>query len=120
MEEKAAAEKAAAEKAAAEKAAAEAEAAASAASQATKASVKRPSVKIGQRVVVNGHSGVVRYVGPHKSKEGNPKRIGVELDEPVGKSSGTFDGQFSSSLVLLTTPPPSPQKLTRSTLLLVN
>ena len=45
-------------------------------------------VSVGDRVAVEGKgNGVVRFVGPHAAY-GTP-RIGVELDDPVGKNNGT-------------------------------
>ena len=45
-------------------------------------------VSVGDRVSVDGKGhGVVRFVGPH-AKSGKP-RIGVELDEALGKNNGT-------------------------------
>ena len=45
-------------------------------------------VSVGDRVAVEGKgNGVVRFVGLH-AENGKP-RIGVELDDPVGKNNGT-------------------------------
>ena len=45
-------------------------------------------VSVGSRVAVEGKgNGVVRFVGLH-AENGKP-RIGVELDDPVGKNNGT-------------------------------
>ena len=45
-------------------------------------------VSVGSRVAVKGKgTGVVRFVGRH-AENGQP-RIGVELDDPVGKNNGT-------------------------------
>ena len=45
-------------------------------------------VSVGDRVAVEGKgNGVVRFVGLH-AENGQP-RIGVELDDPVGKNNGT-------------------------------
>jgi hypothetical protein len=48
-------------------------------------------VSVGDRVAVGGKgNGIVRFVGSH-AENGNP-RIGVELDDPVGKNNGTVKG----------------------------
>ena len=45
-------------------------------------------VAVGDRVSVEGKgAGVVRFVGPH-AENGQP-RVGVELDDAVGKNNGT-------------------------------
>ena len=45
-------------------------------------------VAVGDRVSVEGKgAGVVRFVGPH-AENGKP-RVGVELDDAVGKNNGT-------------------------------
>eukprot|EP00729_Bicosta_minor_P016960 gene16960-16888_t len=108
-EEKAAA--AAAAKAAEEQAAAAAAAKAAAAGKESSAK-KKPSAKkgapdpstasaspgfkkadVGQRVTVQGYDGVkgtIRFVGKHAVEK--TRRVGVELDKPVGKSNGTVKG----------------------------
>ena len=52
-----------------------------------------PSVALGDRVTVDGYKGegTVRFVGPHKVK--GTMRIGVELDQQVGKNNGTIGGK---------------------------
>ena len=48
-------------------------------------------VAVGDRVSVEGKgAGVVRFVGPH-AENGKP-RVGVELDDAVGKNNGTVKG----------------------------
>ena len=44
---------------------------------------------MGKRVVVQGHDGVkgtIRFVGEHA--EDGTARVGVEMDDPVGKNNG--------------------------------
>jgi len=47
---------------------------------------------VGKRCTVNGYDckGTIRFVGPHH--ETGKDRVGVELDEAVGKHSGTVNG----------------------------
>eukprot|EP00039_Didymoeca_costata_P021869 m.3144 g.3144 ORF g.3144 m.3144 type:complete len:1119 (-) comp2692_c0_seq1:126-3482(-) len=49
------------------------------------------ALSVGDRVTVEGYScqGTVMFVGPHHEKGG--KRVGVALDEPLGKSRGKFN-----------------------------
>ena len=51
-----------------------------------------PTVQVGTVVQVEGYDceGTVRFVGNHQEK-GTP-RVGVELDQAVGKSNGTVGG----------------------------
>ena len=44
---------------------------------------------IGSRVTVTGYdcSGTIRFVGKHATEKS--KRVGVELDEPIGKNNGS-------------------------------
>ena len=52
----------------------------------------KPSVKVGDRVVVSGHKvGMVRYVGTTEFAEGD--WVGVELDEARGKNDGSVQGK---------------------------
>ena len=74
------------------------------------------TIEEGARVQVRGCLGTVRFVGPHK-ESGKP-RIGVELDEPVGKHNGNVGGHVyfrcsnnhgvlpAPSKIMLITPPP--------------
>lgn len=48
------------------------------------------SFATGDRVVAGRKAGVVRYFGKVNFKDGN--WVGIELDEPMGKSNGTVDG----------------------------
>ena len=50
---------------------------------------KFSSSDVGKRVVVQGHDGVkgtIRFVGEHA--EDCTARVGVEMDDPVGKNNG--------------------------------
>lgn len=50
---------------------------------------KFSSSDVGKRVVVQGHDGVkgtIRFVGEHA--EDGTARVGVEMDDPVGKNNG--------------------------------
>ena len=52
-------------------------------------------VAVGDRVVVDGRAGVVRFVGAVRdpgSRHAGEIKAGVELDRPEGKHSGTVDG----------------------------
>ena len=54
-----------------------------------------PSLHVGGRVMVIGHTclGTIRFVGDHHDDGSHTgPRIGVELDDPVGKNSGTVGG----------------------------
>ena len=48
--------------------------------------------KLGDRVTVEGYGvpGTVRFLGKHA--EAGSKRVGVELDDAIGKNSGTVGG----------------------------
>ncbi|GAV55191.1 hypothetical protein ZYGR_0AS05150 [Zygosaccharomyces rouxii] len=48
-------------------------------------------VAIGDRVDVNGHQGVVRYIGYTQFAEG--VWYGIELNEPVGRNDGSVQGK---------------------------
>lgn len=56
-----------------------------------------PDIKkadIGKRVTVAGYDdckGTIRFVGKHATEK--TKRVGVELDKPVGKNNGTVKGK---------------------------
>ena len=56
-----------------------------------------PGIKkadIGKRVTVAGYDdckGTIRFVGMHATER--TKRVGVELDKPVGKNNGTVKGK---------------------------
>jgi dynactin complex subunit len=48
-------------------------------------------MEMGNKVNVEGlGSGVVRFIGEHHEKK--KLRIGVELEDPTGKSGGKFNG----------------------------
>jgi hypothetical protein len=50
-------------------------------------------IDVGKRVTVegyNGFKGTIRFVGKHAIEK--TPRVGVELDEPIGKSNGTVKG----------------------------
>ena len=52
-------------------------------------------VAVGNRVVVDGRAGVVRYVGAvhaHGTRQNSEVRAGIELDRPEGDHNGTVDG----------------------------
>ena len=52
----------------------------------------KPTVKVGDRVVVSGNKvGVARYVGTTEFAKGD--WVGVELDEPLGKNDGCVQGK---------------------------
>lgn len=53
-----------------------------------------PSLKVGQRVEVNGKDvfGVVAYIGTTTFATG--KWIGIVLEEPKGKNNGSVQGKF--------------------------
>ena len=52
----------------------------------------KPTVKVGDRVVVSGNKvGTARYVGITEFAKGD--WVGVELDEPVGKNDGRVQGK---------------------------
>ena len=59
---------------------------------APKAGCKPTQSDVGKRVLVTGFDceGTLRFFGPHA--EGGKKRAGVELDQAVGKNSGTVKG----------------------------
>ncbi|KAI8366905.1 CAP Gly-rich domain-containing protein, partial [Blakeslea trispora] len=48
-------------------------------------------LKAGQRVLVQGKTGVIRFVGTTSFQTG--KWVGIELDEPQGKNSGVVQGK---------------------------
>ena len=50
----------------------------------------RPSYNIGDKVIVGGKKGVVRYIGPTQFAKG--MWTGVELDSPGGKNNGNVEG----------------------------
>jgi len=52
----------------------------------------KPTVKVGDRVVVSGNKvGTARYVGSTEFAKGD--WVGVELDEPLGKNDGCVQGK---------------------------
>ena len=52
--------------------------------------VAHAELTVGAEVMVEGYcKGVVRYIGPHATKDDDVIRIGVELEKPVGNNDGT-------------------------------
>lgn len=57
---------------------------------AASAELENEQISVGTRVFVRGRLGTVRFAGPVHYAEG--EFLGVELDEPGGKNSGTVRG----------------------------
>ena len=82
------------------------------AAPAAPASSRTGKVKVGARVNVKGYDclGVVRFLGNHA--ESDKPRVGVELDEAVGKHNGTVGGHFYFECEFKKGVLPAPSKVT--------
>ena len=52
---------------------------------------EKQNLKVGDRVIVSGKNGTLKYIGPMRLKEVN--WAGVELDDPLDDNDRSVEGQ---------------------------